>query len=80
MFMLLKDVLNHLLCVLIRIVESTDARMFGLDDAEVQRRRQYVVHVRKELEVQFPFQRGFQWISLIFGHPHLTDLTMSSQV
>ena len=36
-----------------RIVESTDARMFGLDDAEVQRRRQYVSHVRKEIEVRW---------------------------
>lgn len=35
-----------------RIVESTDARMFGLDDKEVQSRRQYVTHVRKELEVR----------------------------
>ncbi|PPQ71901.1 hypothetical protein CVT26_007196 [Gymnopilus dilepis] len=34
----------------VKIVESTDARMFGLDDAEVQRRRQYVSHVRKEIE------------------------------
>ncbi|KAF6744107.1 t-SNARE [Ephemerocybe angulata] len=34
----------------VKIVESTDARMFGLDDAEVQSRRQYVTHVRKEIE------------------------------
>ncbi|KAF8875421.1 snare protein TLG1/Syntaxin [Gymnopilus junonius] len=34
----------------VKIVESTDARMFGLDDAEVQRRRQYVGHARKEIE------------------------------
>ncbi|KIK06458.1 hypothetical protein K443DRAFT_280772 [Laccaria amethystina LaAM-08-1] len=34
----------------VKIVESTDARMFGLDDAEVQTRRQYVGHVRKEIE------------------------------
>ena len=27
--------------------------MFGLDDAEVQTRRQYVGHVRKEIEVGF---------------------------
>jgi len=40
--------LNSAFC---RIVESTDARMFGLDDAEVQKRRRYVGHVRKELEV-----------------------------
>ncbi|KAJ3543949.1 hypothetical protein NMY22_g2956 [Coprinellus aureogranulatus] len=34
----------------VKIVESTDARMFGLDDAEVMNRRQYVTHVRKEIE------------------------------
>ncbi|KAJ7728425.1 t-SNARE [Mycena maculata] len=34
----------------VKIVESTDARMFGLDDMEVQERRQYVVHVRKEID------------------------------
>jgi len=34
----------------VKIVESTDARMFGLDDAEVQRRRSYVGQVRKEIE------------------------------
>lgn len=35
-----------------RIVESTDARMFGLDDAEVQRRRRYVRDARKEIQVR----------------------------
>lgn len=35
-----------------RMVESTDARMFGLDDAEVQRRRRYVGDVRKEIQVR----------------------------
>ncbi|KAJ7754460.1 t-SNARE [Mycena metata] len=34
----------------VKIVESTDARMFGLDDMEVQERRRYVVHVRKEID------------------------------
>ncbi|KAJ3561940.1 hypothetical protein NP233_g9882 [Leucocoprinus birnbaumii] len=34
----------------VKIVESTDARMFGLDDAEVTKRRRYVGHVRKEIE------------------------------
>ncbi|KAF9467821.1 snare protein TLG1/Syntaxin [Collybia nuda] len=34
----------------VKIVESTDARMFGLDDAEVQRRRRYVGDVRKEIQ------------------------------
>ncbi|KAF8814722.1 snare protein TLG1/Syntaxin [Phlegmacium glaucopus] len=34
----------------VKIVESTDARMFGLDDAEVQKRRRYVGHVRKEIQ------------------------------
>jgi hypothetical protein len=38
-----------------RIVESTDARMFGLDEAEVQKRRRYVGHVRKEIEVRSCF-------------------------
>lgn len=35
-----------------RIVESTGARMFGLDDVEVTKRRKYVGHVRKEIEVR----------------------------
>ncbi|KAF7344591.1 SNARE domain protein [Mycena sanguinolenta] len=34
----------------VKIVESTDARMFGLDDMEVQERRRYVVHVRREID------------------------------
>ncbi|KAF5379114.1 hypothetical protein D9615_005876 [Tricholomella constricta] len=34
----------------VKIVESTDARMFGLDDAEVQRRRRYVGDVWKEIQ------------------------------
>ncbi|KAF8155656.1 snare protein TLG1/Syntaxin [Crassisporium funariophilum] len=34
----------------VKIVESTDARMFGLDDSEVQKRRRYVGHVRKEIQ------------------------------
>ncbi|KAJ7686659.1 t-SNARE [Mycena rosella] len=34
----------------VKIVESTDARMFGLDDMEVQERRRYVIHVRKEID------------------------------
>jgi len=42
--------------LLFRIVESTDARMFGLDEAEVQKRRRYVGHVRKEIEVRSCFQ------------------------
>lgn len=44
---------NEPLATFTRIVESMDARMFGLDDAEVQKRRRYVVHVRKEIEVGF---------------------------
>jgi hypothetical protein len=36
---------------LLRIVESTDARLFGLDDAEVQKRRRYVGYVRTEIQV-----------------------------
>jgi hypothetical protein len=35
-----------------RIVETTGARMFGLDDGEVIKRRRYVSHVRSELEVR----------------------------
>ncbi|GLB42150.1 putative syntaxin 6, N-terminal [Lyophyllum shimeji] len=34
----------------VKMVESTDARLFGLDDAEVQRRRRYVGDVRKEIQ------------------------------
>ncbi|KAF9528353.1 t-SNARE [Crepidotus variabilis] len=34
----------------VKIVESTDARMFGLDETEVSKRRRYVGHVRKEIE------------------------------
>ncbi|KAJ7064867.1 t-SNARE [Mycena amicta] len=34
----------------VKIVESTDARMFGLDDSEVQERRRYVGHVRREIQ------------------------------
>ncbi|KAI0261641.1 t-SNARE [Gloeopeniophorella convolvens] len=34
----------------VRIVETTGARMFGLDDAEVIQRRRYVGHVRREIE------------------------------
>ncbi|TEB20621.1 snare protein TLG1/Syntaxin [Coprinellus micaceus] len=34
----------------VKIVESTDARMFGLDDGEVANRRRYVTHVRREIE------------------------------
>lgn len=36
----------------IRIVESTGARMFGLDDAEVSERRRYVGRVRREIQVR----------------------------
>lgn len=38
-----------------RIVESRDARMFGLDDAEVSKRRKYVVYVWKTIEVRTPY-------------------------
>jgi len=34
-----------------RIVESTDARLFGLEDGEVKERRRYVAYVRGEIEV-----------------------------
>jgi len=36
----------------VKIVESTGARMFGLDDGEVIQRRRYVSHVRNEIEVR----------------------------
>ena len=35
-----------------RIVETTGARMFGLDDEEVIQRRRYVGHVGSEIEVR----------------------------
>ncbi|KAF8656314.1 hypothetical protein AX16_002616 [Volvariella volvacea WC 439] len=34
----------------VKVVESADARLFGLDYAEVQERRRYVSHVRREIE------------------------------
>ncbi|KAF8496558.1 t-SNARE [Russula emetica] len=34
----------------VKIVETTGARMFGLDDGEVIQRRRYVSHVRSEIE------------------------------
>ncbi|KAL1745490.1 t-SNARE [Schizophyllum fasciatum] len=34
----------------VQIVESTGARMFGLEEAEVQERRAFVEHVRREIE------------------------------
>ncbi|EMD35523.1 hypothetical protein CERSUDRAFT_116261 [Gelatoporia subvermispora B] len=34
----------------VKIVESTGARMFGLEEMEVMQRRQYVTHVRREIE------------------------------
>jgi len=36
----------------VKIVESTGARMFGLDDGEVIQRRRYVSHVRSQIEVR----------------------------
>jgi hypothetical protein len=42
-----------------RIVESTDAQTFGLDPAEVQERRRYVVYVRREIEVR--------WFMVVFA-------------
>jgi len=35
----------------VKIVESTDARLFGLEDGEVKERRRYVAYVRGEIEV-----------------------------
>ena len=37
-----------------RIVETTGARMFGIEDVELQERKKYVMHVRRELEVGYP--------------------------
>ncbi|KZT04491.1 uncharacterized protein LAESUDRAFT_727969 [Laetiporus sulphureus 93-53] len=34
----------------VKIVESTGARMFGLEEAEVMERRKYVSHVRREID------------------------------
>ncbi|KAK7032607.1 hypothetical protein VNI00_012870 [Paramarasmius palmivorus] len=34
----------------VRIVETTGARMFGIEDMELQERKKYVIHVRRELE------------------------------
>ena len=34
------------------MVETTGARMFGLDDGEVIKRRRYVGHVRSEIQVR----------------------------
>ncbi|KAH9947546.1 syntaxin 6, N-terminal-domain-containing protein [Amylocystis lapponica] len=34
----------------VKIVESTGARMFGLEESEVMERRRYVGHVRREIE------------------------------
>ncbi|KAL1683034.1 t-SNARE [Schizophyllum commune] len=34
----------------VQIVETTGARMFGLEEAEVQERRAFVEHVRREIE------------------------------
>jgi len=34
----------------VKIVETTGARMFGLDDGEVVQRRRYVSHVRSQIE------------------------------
>ena len=35
-----------------RIVESTGARMFGLEETEVMERRRYVGFVRREIDVR----------------------------
>lgn len=41
------------------MVESAGPRMFNLDQAEVTKRRKYVGHVRKELEVRPPLSLVF---------------------
>lgn len=45
-----------------RIVESTGARMFGLEESEVIERRRYVQHVGREIEVRlFTSLPEHQW-------------------
>ncbi|KAG7090696.1 hypothetical protein E1B28_009791 [Marasmius oreades] len=34
----------------VKIVESTGVRMFGIEEAELQKRKKYVLHVRREIE------------------------------
>lgn len=34
----------------VKVVETTGARMFGLEEAEVMERRRYVTHVRREID------------------------------
>ncbi|KAL0063470.1 hypothetical protein AAF712_009674 [Marasmius tenuissimus] len=36
----------------VKIVESTGARMFGIEENELQDRKKYVAHVRREIEVR----------------------------
>ncbi len=50
------------------IVEQTGPRMFGLDEAEVIQRRQYVRRVRKEVEVRpspLPACVGADWTARV---------------
>lgn len=50
---------SRLLNVSSRIVESTGARMFGLEEAEVMERRRYVGFVRREIDVRpLPYRRA----------------------
>lgn len=46
-----------------RIVESTGARLFNLEETDVMARRRYVDHVRREIEVRYlPFlSLPFPW-------------------
>ena len=50
-----------------RIVESTGARMFGLEESEVMERRRYVGFVRKEIDVRrharYTLHREHTWLT-----------------
>ncbi|KAI9458607.1 t-SNARE [Lactarius psammicola] len=53
----------------VKIVESTGARMFGLDDREVIQRRRYVSHVRNEIEKMRSEVEGRQPSDSVSHHP-----------
>ncbi|KAH8987892.1 t-SNARE [Lactarius akahatsu] len=53
----------------VKIVETTGARMFGLDDTEVIQRRRYVSHVRGEIEKMRAEVEGRQPNESVSCHP-----------
>ncbi|KAH9003458.1 t-SNARE [Lactarius hatsudake] len=53
----------------VKIVETTGARMFGLDDREVIQRRRYVSHVRGEIEKMRAEVEGRQPNDSVSRHP-----------